>query len=595
MTLMIMVVGAILIATLVAVTMFNSAVTSKTRAEMHVLASADAGIDMVIGLLEGKTYEQLASVCGPMSFTINNDAVTVTTEYQVGGSTKACPSSTEVASAVTISSTATSGNVPVANEVVSRTVEAVLYATPEQVDLDKAIFSEDSTIITSNTYVKESAPGEEDAHIYTNGGFICDSQQVVQGSIIAAHGDIYFKNDCDVSTSVWASGSVEFASGTHVYGDVYSSTITADPAITISGNNAYVGGSLIANGTIDVKSEVTGNIVSLDGSVITRDGTDVGKNVFAADGIEFNKKTNVDGNASTLTTIATNPTFVNGNNYENVVVGTATAETISVALKAGTKVEVAGGGNFKPSMTGLPPALGYPAEVQDPPRQQLPILTMDAEDIALWQNDGYKVTITSSCDAPGALTAVNGADYGSQGKALVIFEGCSKPVNFANNSVITLQGDLGLVSTTGFRMDNQTYIKSTVSPRPDMHWIVPADSPNVTWPWPTVGTTGQSTPQCASEAARTVDGMILQDIYFQKVKNDGANVFIYTPCTAEFTTGWSSDTDPFTGQIYAGDVDLHNSFDLKMTKVNVPSNADKTPALNKLANFQLISRYDLFS
>lgn len=587
MTLMIMSVGAVIIATLVIVTVFNTGFSAKSRADMRVLASADAGIDMVMGMVEGKTFEQLSGVCGPLEFVINNDAVTVTTEYEVIGAsgvvTTTCPSATEIARTLTLRSTATSDNVPVANEVVTRTVEAVLYATPEEIPLDKAIFSEATTTVTSNTTVSESSAGAKDAHIYTNGGFNCDTQETIEGSVYAAHGDVNFKNDCDIQLSVWSSGKITFLAGTKVYGDIYAAS-TASPAISITSTNSAVYGSVISNGGINVNTEIGQNLVSLAGPINMDDKTDVVKNVHAGLTLSMLNGANIQGNAASHTEIFTT------NDNKNTVLGTATAPIIGSKLVAGSKVI---GTAARPSIAGLPAALGYPTEVVAPPREQFPIFTMGPDDIALWQADGYKVTVTTACGTPAALNAINAADYGDEGKALVIFEGCTMPVYFAQHSDIEVHGNLGLVSTTGFHVDNQVDIVSTVSPRPELIWMVPADSPNVSWV--SAGEAGQTTPVCTSVASRTTATGVSQNLYFQKFKVTGVDMFGYTPCAFEQDTGWDTNSDPWTGQIYAGEVNLHNAFDLKMSTIGVPSNTDKTPPPNKLANLQLMSRYDLFN
>ncbi|WP_156156016.1 hypothetical protein [Demequina maris] len=588
MTLMIMSVGAIIITTLVIVTVFNTGFSAKSRADMRVLASADSGIDMIMGLLDGKTYADLSTVCGPMNYVINNDTVVVTTKYEVvsgtGTTTTTCPTSSQITRTLTVQSTATSTNVPVANEIVSRTVEAVLYATPEEVPLDKAIFSEATTTVTSNTTIQESTSGAKDAFIYTNGGFNCETQDAIEGSIYAAHGDVYFKNDCDIKLSVWASGTVMFDSGTVVDGDVYSAS-TADPAINIQNTNAEVLGSIISNGSIKLDAEVGGNVVSLANKIDMYSKTVVTKNAHAALKLTMNNGALISGNAASNTEIATT------NDNKNKVTGTATAPIIGAKLTAGSKVI---GTASRPSIAGLPAALGYPTEVVAPPREQFPYLTMNADDIALWQADGYKVTETTACDSPAALNAINSADYGDQGKALVIFKGCTKPVYFAQHSNLSVKGNLGLVSTSGFHVDNQVDIATTVTgTRPELVWMVPADSPNITW-GPTTEAS-QTTPVCTSTATRTTSTGVTQDLYFQKFKVKGVDMFAYTPCEFQQDTGWDTNSDPWTGQIYSGTVDLHNSFDMQMSTIGIPSNADKTPALTKPANMQLISRYDLFN
>ncbi|MDN4473352.1 hypothetical protein [Demequina zhanjiangensis] len=585
MTLMIMSVGAIVITTLVSVTIFNTAFSAKSRADMRVLASADAGIDMVMGLLEGKKYSELPTVCGPLTFVINDDDVTVTTAYDIVGLADpvSCPSATQIASGVTLQSTAVSGNVPVANETVSKTVEAVLLATPEEMPLDKAIFSEASTEITSNTTVSESTSGASDAHVYTNGGFTCNTQETIEGSLYAAHGDVEFVNDCNIQLDVWASGTIFFKAGTFVNGDIYSAS-TASTAIELVHSNSEVTGSVIANGGIEVATAVGGNVVSLAGAVTLNDKSEITRNVHSALTLSMLASARTDGNAASNTEITTNARRAN-------VVGVATAPVIANDLNAGSKVI---GTAPRPSIAGLPAPLGYPTEVVAPPREEFPYFTMNEEDILLWQADGYKVNIldASACSTPAALNAINAADYGDEGKALVIFDECTTPVYFAQHSDLVVHGDLGLVSKSGFHIDNQVDIVTDAPDRPELVWMVPADAPNVTWV--SAGEASQITPICTPQSSRYTSTGISQDLYFQKFKVVGVDMLAYTPCSFQQDTGWDSQSDPWTGQLYAGNVQLHNSFDLKMSMIGVPSNTNATPNENDTPDFQLISRYDLF-
>ncbi|WP_062378001.1 pilus assembly PilX N-terminal domain-containing protein [Demequina pelophila] len=598
MTLMLMLIGSIIVATLVAVAVFNSGVTSKTRAEMRVLASADAGIDLVMNMIDGLKHEELGSVCSP-TFTINNDSVVVETEYTVvtasgASETKACPASTDVTRALTVRSTATSANVPVANEVLTRTVEAVLFSAPEQASLDKAIFSEGSTEITSNTQVDESSDGLADANVYTNGGIVCETQLGIEGEVIAANGDAYFKSACNLASDLWARGTVTFDSDTHVAGNIYSAS-TAATAISADKSGTIVDGSLISNGGITTTAYVGGNLVSLAGAIqLTGDGV-VHGSVHSDQELTLTTSGSQDS-VRVVGNAASNLEILVSGNKDSEVGGTATAPTIADELVAGSTVI---GTAARPAIAGLPPALGYPTEVQRPVREPMPKLEFGPDDLTLWQVAGYSVREVNLCADPDPLDYINSWDW-SDGSLLVVFQGCDTPVMFSSKSDMNVGGNLALVSESGFRFSNQLNILASGTDRPDLHFIVPAESPNVTWTEVAGTNPVQESPTCTAEDDRkTANGAnapVTQDIYFDKVKNDGADIFVYTPCTVDFNTGWDmgANNDYFTGQVYGGSVDIHNSFDMRMAKVDVPSAVAGDPTPEELAELKLLSRYDLF-
>jgi len=61
-TLGVMMVGAVILVTLAMAAVANSKQTSLTRTEARALQSADAGIDLVASLLEGKKYSELGDI-----------------------------------------------------------------------------------------------------------------------------------------------------------------------------------------------------------------------------------------------------------------------------------------------------------------------------------------------------------------------------------------------------------------------------------------------------------------------------------------------------------------------------------------------------
>lgn len=611
----IMLVGAIITTTLAYVTLYNTKNTVKNRMEMRALQSADAGLDLVLSLLEGKKYSELNSVCS-QTFTINNDTVAVTTSYTVtrAGSTVvvACPLSTDITQSVLVTSKATTSAVPLNNGgKVTRTVAAVFAPTPPDVILDKAIFSEGSTTLTNNTQLIASGAVDAlgnpiaDANVYANGSITCMTQVDTGGKIYAAQGSLDLQNDCDVANSVWARDWVKLSSQASVNGDVYAAAVTPLSQSTSAAGTINVGVAMFNNTSL-----VTGNVLTNSGIYLQdsrlADGGGIQKSAFARTGyiVLDPNQASIGGSAYSgagiwLSTggsigrdayVTVNTGKIQVANSNNKIGGNAiagsTIDSTSNLTVVGTKkpnTAVSFPAVPNPAST-FPAAVGYPTNIQPPAREQMPQLALSdpSTELTKWTGAGWTVKHTSNCTGTGPATFINA--NATSGAVMIFFDCTStQPVLF-DNATLTLGGNVALVSNTGFTSSNdlKVYSSDTTKTR-QVYWIVPSNASNVTW---TAVSGGQTHPSCSGSTGNiTINKMGLKSI----------QTMMYSPCNITWSNGFVTPSDNFVGQMYGGSVTIPNALYLKMLNMPIPSLSTTVPSLTDATNMRLTSRYDVRS
>ncbi|WP_062520534.1 hypothetical protein [Demequina silvatica] len=596
MVLGIMLVGAIITTTLAFVIMFNSQRTVINRAEERALASADSAIDLVHSMVASSTYAELHNVCDLPDLTINGDTVAIDLEYVVtrGSSTYTldCPLATDITSYLTVTADAVTDPQGLEEDPITRTVVARFTPTPPEVTLDKAIFSESTTTLRNGSMLIESSPDKADAHIYSNGGITCSTNEEIEGSVIAAHGDVNLDNTCKIYSNVWASGKVKLASSSAwIDGDVYSADTTAEWAVEIRNSGAYISGSVLANGGIYLtNSSVTnggaiwGNAYSYQGGITLNNGSEIRGSALAYTNLnlENGSKVGVYGWVRNGTITGQN----NGNTIGTSAIasGTISNKVTSPILKPNTTTSVPN--PIYPAAV-YPDSVGYPGKIQVPPREAMARVTMTSADIALWVAAGYQYepyTNASDCTGSRPATIINGAaPSGTTGPRLISFEGCTGAVQF-NNADLVLKSDVVLVSNQGFNSSNLMTVRSSVADEERMlYLIVPADSPNVTWST-TSTSQGQLVPTCVSGKS---------NISVDKLKFFDIASFFYTPCTFDSKNGTDSGSDDLKGQIYAGFVDMKVGLNLQMDPMPVPSLKTKDPEPTDETDMRVAARFDV--
>ncbi|NTV38339.1 MAG: hypothetical protein HGA51_00040 [Demequinaceae bacterium] len=600
MVLGVMMVGAIITATLAYVTMFSTKNTLESRTEARALQSADAGLDLVFSLFEGKTYSDLYQVCS-QSFVINNDNVAVTTSYTVvrGGVTQtvACPLASDITTSVTVTSTATTAPLMLSGGPTVRTVAAVFAPTPPMTILDKAIFSESSLTLTNNASIMASGATNSsgqpimDANIYSNGDVSCKTSTGLQGSIYAAQGKVTLENVCDIATTVWARDQVSMTSAVDVHGDIYSASSATDinnPAVLLGNAGNHVWGSVVTNGSVKMTSnpQVDGSVFARLGAIsMDNNGAKIGGSAYAKTNIFMQNGASIgrDALVTSGTITGSNSAFVGMNAWAS-----STIQPVVTAAHKYPNTAMSFPDTMNPHPAAMPEAVGYlgaargTGAIQPPPREQMPKLYMGAAELQKWQDQGWNIvtaTNNAQCTTSGLMTFLGALPSGPN---VVVFSStvCPSGIKFQNANLV-LKGDLALVSPMGIESKNPLDVRSDdLSIERKMFWIMPADSPGVTW---VTAPSGQTTPTYTSSAG------IIQ---IQSAAIKSVTWFIYTPTKVDWSNGIQTP-DVMKGQIYAKDANLQTNFPLKMSVMPVPSLASSVPSLTDKSDIRMSSRFDV--
>ncbi len=593
----VMMVGAIITATLAYVTMFSTKNTLESRVESRALQSADAGLDLMFSLFEGKTYAELYQVCS-QSFVINNDQVDVETSYTVnrGGTiqTVTCPLASDITTAVTVTSTATTAAVPLSGGPRVRTVAAVFAPTPPTTTLDKAIFSESALTLDLNIDIMASGATDDsgnlimDANIYSNGDVDCHTSSALEGSIYAAQGSVELYNSCDIYSSIWARDEILFKSAADVYGDVYSaSAMTSEtaPAVLITNPNR-VFGSIVTNGSVTLKAgpQIDGSVFSRIGQIAMYNSTVIGGSAYAG------TKLHMEGNNVGRDAMVTNGP-ITGQNSGFIGLNAWASGSIDSVITASSKfpnTSMSFPSAMNPHPSTMPAAVGYlgaaqgTGAIQPPPREQMPQLYMGAAELQKWQDQGWNIveaTTNSQCGS-GLISFIDSLPSGPN---VVTFSSavCPSGIDFGNGADLTLKGDLALVSPMGFTNKNTLTVESDdLAVERQLYWIMPADSPGVTW---VAAPSGQLAPTYNSSVAGSIsiDAAIVESVSW----------FMYTPTEVYFKNGLKSGV--FKGQIYAGSATLKSQFPLQLDVIPVPSLTSADPNLADQTDIRMSSRFDV--
>ncbi len=578
----IMMVMAILTATVTSMTLFNSEHTVETRSGVSAQAAADAGLDRILSQLDGKSFGQLGTVCSQM-VTVTGIPVEVTTRYALStGGSVACPSAAQgpYVSGLTVTSTARVA--PTIGDPVERTSVLELLPTPPQMGLDHAIFGESSLNITNNSQINASAPGADDAHVYTNGGLACRTQAGIQGEVYAAQGDVLLEDNCKIASAVWARGSVTMKSNTVVDGDVYAASDAAQWAVSLDNNNARVNGSILTNGGVRISDgthQVSGSVFARTGEIGLWNGADIGGSAYARGNISLRNGSVIGRDALSL---SGSFSYENDNNK---VTGDARAggtipPRVNGRFTVGGAVQENQAGLVFPSAVNpsalFPAGVGFPTQIMPPAREAFPRILANESDLALWQAAGWDVLTFNGVCGESVMTEIK---KNRPTKTMLVFEGCTSPIAL-NSNATPLNNHRAIVSESGFTSQNNMNFSVQGNGMYYLYLIQPAYSAGITWTADPA--TGQLKPSCPASIESNID----------KFKPDDVHVLIYSPC--KFTwLNMHPNMETYNGQIYAGQLSLPPSFKLTMSQVPVPGLSDGTPNPASPANMVLQSRYDV--
>ena len=556
----VMAVLMIVVMTVSAASISATGFASATRAGVQSRAAADAGIDAARAkLMDGKFVCKLPPTTNPafdvtVAYTSSANAPLECRDGAVIGT----PKTARITSTGRASSPAVSASNSSVSTVVGATVDIVVAA--EGASLTKGVFSDGDMSLTNQT--SSLASGSALGSLYSNGSIECLSTGTIQGGVIAQR-NFSIGNECKVEGTVWSGGDVGLGqSAARITGNVYS-------AGGVSGGRANIGGSVVANrsvafiGNANVpcgasNANVCGSVYSLREGITLSDSATLGGSAYARGAITVGNGSVRNGSVSLaagkpflpLTTSA-NPSFVVPTSLFNVLSPT----------NLGTQ-----------TMT-------VPVTVNAPPRESMP--QIPSTDLATKWVGWTVIYTTKLCAVPGSfgaeLTKITGG-FLPDAKLLIRIDGCTAPVAL-NNDKIVLTNDVAIMSPTGFNSGNILTLESATVHQ--LSWIVPSDSPGVSWAAADPAYPGQLSPSCTTSSAPNI-----------KVDNlaQPKNVqwFIYTPCTAtlEFTHKF------VTGQIYAGKVSIPTGVTLTRGDMNVPGVVVPGAATGAIST-TLTSRYDV--
>ena len=579
----IMMVMAILTATVTSMTLFNSEHTVETRSGVRAQAAADAGLDRVLSQLEGKSFAQLSTVCS-QTLTVDTVPVEVTTRYALtSGGSVVCPTAAQGPYVSGLTVTATARVAPViGSEPVERSTVIDLLPTPPQMGLDHAIFGESSLTITNDADINESSAGASDAHVYTNGGLNCMTQAGIQGEVYAAQGDVVLWDNCKIASDVWARGKVTMKSNTLVDGDVYAASDAATWSVLLENNNARVNGSILTNGGVSITDgshQVTGSVFARTGQIALYNGADIGGSAYARGNISLRNGSVIGRDALSLTGSITRE------NSNNKVTGDARAGGVIAPLSPNN---FSVGGQYLQNQPGLvfpsavnpsalfPAGVGFPTQIQPPQREAFPRILANKTDLLLWQAAGWDILTFNGICGENVMTEIK---KDRPTKTVLVFEGCTSPIAL-NSNATPLNNHRAIVSESGFTSQNNMNFSVQGNGMYYLYLIQPAYSAGVTWTADPA--TGQLKPSCPASIESVID----------RFKPDDVHVLIYSPC--KFT--WMNmhpNGEPYNGQIYAGGLSLPPSFVMNMSQIPVPGLSDGTPNPASPSNMVLQSRYDI--
>jgi len=274
----VVVVLAIVGATLVATTIFNSGVTSATRANVQAQAAAEGGIDAVRAALPSCVsgiYSSPAGVQPQYTATVWHRS-TATAPWGTPG----CPAATSTQVRIVAVGTAQTKGVLGQSGGDTATMEAVFDRTPAgppPPEFPRAVVGDKkiSTVtgftlgapagppdmattgdFTCNTamanggqlYVggKLTATGgcNPGGSVYVRGDFYCSDSMTITGDL-AVEGDVTFAStSCRVTGKLWAGGTLSAAASGHVGGNLWvKGSLTGEP-LAVGGTSVRVGGAI---------------------------------------------------------------------------------------------------------------------------------------------------------------------------------------------------------------------------------------------------------------------------------------------------------------------------------------------------------------
>ncbi|MFT4123818.1 MAG: hypothetical protein QM635_08300 [Microbacteriaceae bacterium] len=561
-------VALVFVSALIAVTVASSAAVSSgyataARAGVQSRAAADAGVDRAYAELEDSSY--VCSVSGT-----DPDYTAEISYYDSSGSALSCSTTVSGTPSTGVIVSTGSADAPGVGDstrdstVVRAEVTFDTEATADDDVLTSAVFTGGSASITNSISIIESSSGASDADVYADGNYACSSQNTIYGDLIVT-GNITAANNCIVHGDMWAGGYISGNTLT-VYGNVYQASTTT---LSLTNSGTHIGGSIITNGAVSIagstsscstslyytsaiNSTVCGSIVALGGAVAMASGVVVAGSVYAAGTVSIADPSGVRVGTNVVSTgSGVGLSMTNASSQTGVITGSATINgTVSGVTKyiatdyadscqygattpfSQCSAAITSFPTLTPAAT-LPDDLGYPdtTTVNAPEEQTMPTIGMDADDLALWTDDGWTVVSVASCSA--ATTYLNSSAKTITTPTVLVASSCSSALSW-DSTVNSISDDLAVINPGGFYYTNSAGYKSTSTSYHQLELIVPT------------GSSGNI----------IANSLTLTYLY----------TFLYTPNTITL----NNQVTTFYGQIYAGTTFNAPNSSLTMHAMDVP-------------------------
>lgn len=594
--------------------------------------------DIISGMLPPYSTFQIGSFDVEMEYTYR-----VLDNFRLVSKDTLGPSDNPVALIVKSTATPIEGRFA-ETRIASRVTVAEIALERDPVGFDKAIFNGGSStfLITNDMQIIASEDSTTpDGHVYSNGSIDCRTQIGIEGTL-HAQGGIILQNNCKVLSTVWANGNVSLQDGVTITADVY-----ATGNVDFVNNEPAVNGHVIANGNVNIgmlngngqnrhkcdasgtiAASVCGSVLSYNGTISGRQGGRIQGHAVARGGINFQSPYNgitavagyaysIDGDvtladgkvggdirAGGITDMSTNGNHFSSKNSTGTSCQNG-AQMFSTNCASANlnrrypELAAAGDGADFPDglfrlkadgsidwqnpagvygpptdadwgTNGMPRINAPQAVTQDPSAPPATEQTFDP-----WST--WTVIRPATCDE--AKTILKNGSFVNE--TILWIDDCV--LDFNNGDVITLVGDLAIMSPRGFNMQNGNgvQINAAVSD-PNMFWIVPADTTlngNAVWP---EGTLPPGTGGSCSSGNITLDN--------PKVGNPSSfRWMLYTPCKVEVR---NQINGVWRGQLYGGSVSVPNNSKFQMDMVPVPSEP-RVPEPSDPINAKITGRYNL--
>lgn len=302
----VMAVGLVILAIITGVLTSSFVFSSVDRADTQSQAAADSGVAVAIAGLN--TQNSCATVGGV--YTSNgNPRYRATIWRSADGVTfvMGCPNSTTSQVRIIATGYPQVGTVTGVVAGSTKYLEATYLYSPNGGNTTGVASSYVYNIGALDTYTIAATNGGNADVMVKTGDYSCTGPTNINGSVIVEAGNASLTNTCQVSGTVWATGTIQLTAQSGVGGNAISS----GSSVTISNSTSYVTGAVYANGSVTNNGAVGGNIEAV-GNVTTVGGSSVGGTIWSGGAVSIGQSMNGNIKAVGGVTVAKNAGIVLG-------------------------------------------------------------------------------------------------------------------------------------------------------------------------------------------------------------------------------------------------------------------------------------------